>query len=104
MSQELMDRLDRLRDLAGIPIVLNSAYRSVAWEKKKGRSGTSTHCKGQAVDIRCTTMVNRFKIMENALKCGFTRIGVAKSYIHLDIDSAKSQRVLWGYSDNNKTW
>ena len=43
--------LDAMRDYAGVPIILNSAYRSKEYEKKKGRTGSSSHCKGVAFDI-----------------------------------------------------
>lgn len=58
--------LNLLRDMLGEPIYISerSGYRSVAWEKSKGRSGTSQHtfinqdgnlCKG-AVDVTCHHM------------------------------------------------
>ena len=62
MDPAFMDMLDRVRELAGIPLVLNSAYRSKAWEKAHGRPGTSTHCKGQAVDIRCSSDASRYRV------------------------------------------
>lgn len=97
MSQTLMTRLDNARYQAGIPFVLNSCYRSVAYEKSKGRAGTSSHTKGLAVDIRCNSDANRYKIVTALLDNGFTRIGIGKTYIHADIDTAKTQKVIWHY-------
>ena len=51
MSQQLMYMLDAAREIAGIPFVLNSAYRSKEWDKSKGRTGNSAHTRGLAVDI-----------------------------------------------------
>ena len=97
MNQGLMYMLDNARERAGIPFVLNSAYRSEAWEKKQGRNGTSSHTKGLAVDIRCNTNANRMKIVRALMETGFTRIGIGKTYIHADYDPDKSQNVMWHY-------
>ena len=99
MEQAFMDKLDRAREIAGIPFVLNSAYRSPKWEKAKGRTGTGAHTRGCAVDIRCRTYQNRFKIITALLEVGFCRIGVAKTYIHVDSDTTKAQNVIWDYYD-----
>lgn len=97
MSQGTMDRLDEARERAGIPFVLNSAYRSPAWEKKKGRTGTGAHTTGHAVDIRCNTDSNRMKIVLALLMVGFRRIGIGKTYIHADDDPNKTPNVMWHY-------
>ena len=97
MKQGTMNRLDKAREIAGIPFVLNSAYRSVAWEKSKGRTGTSAHTLGRAVDIRCNTSQNRMKIVRAALQAGFNRIGIGKTYVHLDDDLSLPQEVIWHY-------
>lgn len=99
MDQQLMRQLDAAREAAGIPFVLNSAYRSVAYEKTKGRAGTSSHCKGLAVDIRCNGDANRWKVVAALMDNGFTRIGIGKTYVHADLDRAKTQRVIWHYYD-----
>lgn len=97
MDPAFLALLDRVREAAGIPLVLNSAYRSPAYEKKKGRTGTSSHCEGKAVDIRCNASTNRYKIIKAALECGIRRIGVGKNYIHLDNSETHAQDVIWHY-------
>ena len=99
MKQHTMDKLDAARELAGIPFVLNSAYRSPAWERKRGRTGTGAHTTGCAVDIRCNTSANRIKIVSALLDVGFRRIGIGKTYVHVDDDPAKTQNVMWHYYD-----
>ena len=95
MDQEFMHTLDRIRARAGIPIVLNSAFRSVSYEKTKGRNGSSAHTLGLAVDIRCNASTNRYKILHAALELGITRIGVYPSFIHIDTSKKHSQKVIW---------
>lgn len=92
-----LGRLDRLRSLCGFPIKLNSAYRSPEYDKSMNRSGNSAHCRGLAFDIRCTNSEQRAYIVATALKVGFLRIGIAKSFIHLDCDYVKSYPRIWVY-------
>lgn len=99
MDADFLALLDRVRESAGIPLVLNSAFRSREYERQMGRTGTSAHCKGKAVDIRCNTSQNRYKIIRAALECGIRRIGVGKSYIHLDSSETHAQDVIWHYYD-----
>ena len=95
MNQQTIDRFDKARYIAGIPFVINCAFRSSAWDKAKGRSGTGAHTLGRAIDIRCNADRNRFLIIDALLKSGFTRIGIAKTYIHADDSSGHSQQVAW---------
>lgn len=99
MDAAFLGLLDKVREKAGIPLVLNCAYRSVEWDKSKGRSGNSAHTRGLAVDIRCHSYRNRIKIVKAALSCGICRIGIGKTFIHLDIDKSLSQDVMWDYYD-----
>lgn len=97
MNQETMNRLDRAREIADIPFVINSAYRSPAWEKAHGRTGDGAHPHRRAVDIRCNTPQNRMKIVSALLIAGFRRIGIGKTYVHADDDPKKAQDVIWDY-------
>ena len=97
MEQSTLDRLDIARELAGIPFVLNSAYRSVEWEISKGRSGEGAHTEGRAVDIRCNSNANRLKIVSALIQAGFNRIGIGKTYIHADDSPNRTQNVMWHY-------
>ena len=99
MDGAFLSLLDEVRERAGIPLVLNCAYRSSSWDKSKGRSGNSAHTRGKAVDIRCNTSATRFKIVKAALDCGVRRIGIGKSFVHVDTDETKPQGVIWHYYD-----
>jgi hypothetical protein len=97
MNQSTMNRFDTARDIAGIPLVITSAYRSVEHERKQGRAGTSSHTLGHAIDIRCNTDGNRFKVIDAILKAGFRRIGIARTYIHADDSRKHTPEVSWMY-------
>ena len=95
--------LDDVRREAGIPLVAVCVYRSKEHDLSKGRSGKGAHTYGLAADIRCTKPANRWKIIMAAIKVGVTRIGIAPTYIHLDIgeNAGLAPNVLWVY-DNGK--
>ena len=97
MNQSTMKRLDYARMIAGIPFVINSAYRTLEYEKAHGRKGTSSHTLGRAVDIRCNTDENRFKIVGALQQAGFNRIGIGKTYIHVDDSPKHKPNVIWTY-------
>lgn len=91
-----MNRLEYARAISQVPYILSSAYRSVEYELSKGRKGSSSHCKGCAVDIRCKNGTDRVLILSGLLTAGFRRIGIAKTYIHVDYDSDKTD-AIWLY-------
>jgi len=97
MNADTIARLNRMREIAGIPLVLNSAYRSPAHDRARGRSGTGAHTLGRAVDIRCNASDTRYKIITAAIEAGFTRIGVAGTFVHVDDSPNHAQGVVWTY-------
>lgn len=96
MDEKLIECLDYARALCGFPFIINSAYRSRSYEVAHGRHGTSSHCKGLAVDIRCCSDSLRLDIVKSLLRAGFRRIGIAKTFIHADIDPDKP-KCIWLY-------
>lgn len=97
MDEVFMKRLDDAREYAGIPFIINSAFRAVEYEKSKGRSGTSQHTKGLAVDIRCVTNAQRFRIVASLLVAGFHRIGIGTNFIHVDDGYPDCEPIIWTY-------
>ena len=97
MNEEIVHMLDAVRKKFGKPIKINSGYRTVARNKKIGGVANSSHLKGLAADISCKSSKDRFALVNLLLKAGFKRIGIAGSFIHVDIDKNKSQNVIWGY-------
>lgn len=96
MNESFMKRLDDARHIAGVPFIVSSAYRSREYEISRGRSGTSSHCKGLAIDLLCSNSFNRLQILSALIKVGFMRIGLHNNFIHVDYDSSKSQSI-WLY-------
>lgn len=98
MSSELISRLEYARALCGFAFRINSAYRSFDYEQSKGRTGSSSHCKGVAVDLACYDPSRRYILVQNLLRAGFTRLGIGDTYIHADIDQDKPA-CIWIYKD-----
>lgn len=96
MDKKFLFVLDEAREFAGIPFIINSAYRSPD-HPESIKNPTSSHIKGLAVDIKATDSVTRFKIVEALVSVGFTRIGIADTFIHVDLDFDKTQNVIWTY-------
>lgn len=97
MDKDFIDLLDAGRQIAGIPFVINSGYRTVEHELEQGRDGKSSHTKGLAVDIKAEGSRQRYLIIDALMKVGFTRIGVDDEFVHVDGDTEKDQQVIWTY-------
>ena len=96
MNKNFLFVLDEAREFAGIPFIINSAYRSPN-HPLSVKNPTSSHIKGLAVDIKATDNATRFKIVEALISVGFTRIGIADTFIHVDLDFDKRQNIIWTY-------
>ena len=82
MNDSFLKKLDEARLRADIPFVLTSAYRTYGHE---------------AVDIRATSSMERFKIIKALIEVGFNRIGIGKTFIHVDDDTDKPKNVMFHY-------
>tara|TARA_R110000851_G_scaffold183607_4_gene332903 strand:+ start:266 stop:589 length:324 start_codon:yes stop_codon:yes gene_type:complete len=96
MNVDFLCKLDEAREFAGIPFIINSAYRS-ADHPLSIKNPTSSHIKGLAVDISAKDSRQRFLILDALFMVGFRRIGIADTFIHVDLDTDKSQNVVWTY-------
>jgi uncharacterized protein YcbK (DUF882 family) len=97
MNSVLISMLDQARGLADVPFVITSGYRCKRHNAQIGGVPTSAHTFGLAVDIACSSSRLRFRILRALIKAGFHRIGIAKSFIHVDIDGTKDPDVIWQY-------
>ena len=97
MDKDFLKKLDEARHKAGVSFSINSGYRTHDHNKKVGGKADSSHTKGLAVDIHAATSRKRYLILQALIKVGFNRIGIAKSFIHVDDDKEKAQQVTWLY-------
>ena len=103
MDDNVLEMLDEVREKFGKPIIINSGYRTIEHNHKVGgkpkteTSKGSSHMYGLAADIKCTNSTDRFKLIYILQETGFQRIGVADTFIHVDLDLDKAQQVMWTY-------
>jgi zinc D-Ala-D-Ala carboxypeptidase len=93
-----MERLVTARLDAGIPFPITSMYRCPAHNREVG-STSDNHPAGKAADIGCDDPRSRFIIVAALIRAGFTRIGIARTFIHCDTmdDAGKAPDVIWLY-------
>ena len=100
IEDSLLLKIDELRERCGFPFIITSGYRSLAHPIERAKkTNTGTHAQGIAADIKVIDGVQRFKIVAEAIKMGFTGIGVASNFVHVDIRSLDTNEspVMWCY-------
>ena len=96
MEMDFLVKLDALRGACGFPFEITSGYRHPTLhplEAKKEIPGS--HAQGIAADIRIINSAHRHTLVRTALDMGFTGIGVADTFIH--VDTRGSTPVMWTY-------
>jgi zinc D-Ala-D-Ala carboxypeptidase len=76
-------RIRRARVIADTPFLINSGYRCPEHNAEIGSTSTN-HTSGKAVDIAAIDGPSRGKILKGLYGAGFTRVGIAKTFIHCD--------------------
>ena len=101
MKPIFIHKLDTLREACGFPFIVTSGYRSPnhSIEKKKTKEKVGTHAQGIAADIKVSNGTQRYKIVAEAIKMGFSGIGIASNFVHVDIRSLDTNEspVMWCY-------
>jgi len=101
ISDHLISFLQSVRTALGESMVVTSGTRCSEWNAECGGSAGSSHVPDSnglsyAVDIGCNNSIYRQKLLEAATPV-FDRIGIAKTFIHFDVDPNKSSGVVWVY-------
>ena len=99
LNADFVSLLDKARGIAGIPFVINSGYRSPAYNKSIGGVKDSAHISGLAVDLRANNGAEAYAIIKSAIEVGIKRIGInrKKNFIHLDIQYTKPTPTIYEY-------
>lgn len=85
-----LDRLQALRTRLGKPMIVNSAYRSPAYNKEVGGAQNSMHLYGKAFDISMAGH-DPVEFAKAAKECGFTGFGHYRrqGFMHIDVGPAR---------------
>ncbi|XKX06688.1 D-Ala-D-Ala carboxypeptidase family metallohydrolase [Tenacibaculum maritimum] len=97
---ELAENLQVIRDYIGKPIHINSAYRSVSYNKKIGGVPNSQHIYGKAADITVKGLSSRklARIIRKLIRKGKIKqggVGLYDGFVHYDI---RGYEACWDYS------
>ena len=94
--QKLANELQKLRDELGLPIKINSGYRTKSYNKKIGGATNSMHVQAKAADIVVAdiTPTNLYKRIEKLIeegKVNFKGVGVYDTFVHVDVRDRRSR-------------
>jgi len=98
-APDFLDALQALRRKIGKPLQLTSAHRCPQWNAYVGGAPLSQH-KQLAVDIHLRAH-DRFALLQNAKLLGFSGLGLARTFLHLD---RRSTPAVWYYSGSETLW
>lgn len=96
---EFLDALEMLRARMDRPLRVTSGHRCAQWNAAVGGAPRSMH-KTIAVDISLSGH-DRFLLLAGAEALGFTGIGLANTFIHLDRREAPAR---WYYKGSYTKW
>ncbi len=91
------NKLQKIRDHFGVPITLNSAYRTEAWNKKQKGAAKSYHLTGQAFDI-VVKGYTPLEVAQYAQTLGINGIIQYNTFVHVD-----SRNVRYWARNNNSS-
>ncbi len=95
ITPDFLQALDNLRDACGFPFYITSGYRSPDHTLEPVKVKPGTHAQAIAAAIHVENGIERYKIVQEAIKLGFGGIGVAKMFVHVDIRTTGP--VMWTY-------
>lgn len=100
IDTELVEILQKIRNYFGKPIIITSAYRNYAHNRKIGGVSNSQHCKGTAADI-CISTVEPAEIAKYAeyIMPNKGGIGLYSNFVHIDV---RANRSRWTNFDTEK--
>ncbi|MBW1973481.1 MAG: DUF882 domain-containing protein [Deltaproteobacteria bacterium] len=95
VDPDLIEALQKLRDLIGLPINITSGYRCKKHNREIGGTKGSYHLKGKAADIYVTNL-HPTKLYEKAkeieaFKNGGIGIYLDEGFIHVDVRGYKAR-------------
>ena len=101
MQPDTLELLDACREFANVPFVISSSIRCVAHNNAVGGADRSAHITGHAVDVRAIDSNTRHRILSAAFRLKVPRIGIAKTFIHLDNSPHLAADVVWLYGSKS---
>lgn len=107
IDNDILCILERFREYVEAPVTINSAYRTVSWNKKQGGASNSYHLYGRAFDIpykktyKNLTSVDMMCKFFNSL--GLKGIIKYGTFVHIDTRTSKYHATSVGSKQNYGT-
>lgn len=96
INEAAMDKLQALRDRLGVPIIVNSAYRSPEHNRNVGGAAGSKHLLAEAFDVSMSN--HNPAVFEAAARAvGFAGFGFYQrnNFIHVDVGPSREWGARW---------
>ena len=104
--REVCKQADKIREMLGVAISVNSGYRCKAYNRKIGGALFSQHCKGTALDLNIVFAYNwALRIWEAAKTIGgIGGVGIYDTFCHIDTRPRLLARVAAALGGNKQTY
>ena len=98
VSEDLVTRLQILRNELGTPIKVISGCRCPTRNAYVGGKQDSEHLRGEGADIECATSADRhrMKVVIYSRRL-FNRVGNSSGFLHVGVSKTLPQDVEWNY-------
>ena len=97
IKEDLAIKVQMVRNIIKRGIVISSGIRCERHNGNIGAIETSSHVGGWAADLAYKGSAERYQLLNAAFQV-FDRVGIAKTFIHVDVDANKTAGVVWLYS------
>ena len=100
IREEIVDRLNAMREDCGFPFVISSGYRCSNHPIEARKSKPGAHAAGYAADISVRNGY-ALAVIKSAMQNGIDRIGINQKgdgrFIHVDVDPDRPSPAVWSY-------
>ncbi len=101
MDADFLSRMQQLRTMLGVPLVINSGFRDPSHPAEAHKPEPGAHTYGVAADVACDTRLC-YQILQLAPTLGFTGLGVSQRagrgrFVHLDTWTHRPRPNVWSY-------
>jgi len=106
-KQALVNKLDNLRELYRKPIYTEQGATCKEYSVRIGRSSTSSHISGEAVDFKNMTFKTKtdyFELLSLAIQLGFTGIGQGAHWIGAGTDKRLHLDIRLSETGDTRSW
>ena len=97
VDADLIELLEEIREEIGKPIRITSGCRCQEHNANVGGVPNSAHTRGTAADIHVSGGHHRYKVMRAASNNMAAGIGIAKTFVHVDVCDVLPRPSCWSY-------